>query len=127
MALLYVGRRSLTCKTLGTLLCEAAARLVDKEPSELVWVGPLTPDGQALRRSIAGQKLAETLLNRAWGHPTTPVEAEVKGEGLAAVLKPEDIQRLEEMLRQLRSTGRATPITARLPPTLARRTAKSGA
>lgn len=44
---------------------------------------------------------AEALLNRAWGHPTTPVEAELKGEGLAAVLKPEDIRRLEETLQQL--------------------------
>ena len=43
---------------------------------------------------------AEALLSRAWRHPTTPAEAEVKGEGLAAVLKPEDVHRLEETLRQ---------------------------
>ena len=44
---------------------------------------------------------AEALLSRALGHPTTLVEAEVKGEGLAAVLKPEDIRRLEKTLSQL--------------------------
>lgn len=46
---------------IGTLLCEAAARLVGMEPSELVWLGALTEEGEALARSIARGKLTVLL------------------------------------------------------------------